>query len=75
MEGRGMRGYRGRERGSEEEKEERWRQIHLEIVSASVWPLAYWNLTYLQMFSLAEIHGRLHRPEAEKGLSTYSLDL
>lgn len=26
-----------------EEEEERWRQIHLEIVSASVWPLAYWN--------------------------------
>lgn len=28
----------------EREKEQgRWRQIHLEIVSASVWPLAYWN--------------------------------
>lgn len=26
-----------------EEEEERRRQIHLEIVSASVWPLAYWN--------------------------------
>jgi len=30
------------------------------------------ELTYLQMFSLAEIHGRLHRPEAEKDLFTYS---
>lgn len=36
----------GRERKSESEKDEgRWREreIHLEIVSASVWPLAYWN--------------------------------
>lgn len=24
-------------------EEEGWRRIHLEIVSASVWPLAYWN--------------------------------
>jgi len=32
------------ERTREREKEEkRRRQIHLEIVSASVWPLAYWN--------------------------------
>lgn len=27
------------------------------------------ELTYLQMFSLAEIHGRLHRPEAGRSLS------
>jgi len=26
-----------------EKEEKRLRQIHLEIVSASVWPLAYWN--------------------------------
>lgn len=35
-------GYIERTRERKEE-EERWRQIHLEIVSASVWPLAYWN--------------------------------
>ena len=29
-------------RGKERERE-REREVHLEIVSASVWPLAYWN--------------------------------
>lgn len=37
-----MRGYKDTSNEREEE-EERWRQIHLEIVSASVWSLAYWN--------------------------------
>jgi len=39
-----MWGYEDTSSEREREKEEkRRRQIHLEIVSASVWPLAYWN--------------------------------